>query len=457
MSFDNPTLLFTAGLIAWAVQSLRKFLNLQERWPQADKALRWLWVPGVAGFVLERAFVKYDLDLTREYWLLAFGAIGYCLYQLRDYRPARSLLIALAPLTAILVIDSVAKTLLPTFYKKYDDFFDNSQGFAVIWLLVFIGIARRDKSTLFAEEAVRLEEARLRAIEEARKEELERLVGERTATLRLQTVELEKALNELRATQSQLIQAEKMASLGELTAGIAHEIQNPLNFVNNFAEVSTELLAELKTAQATGDTEEATALADDLTQNLLKIAEHGRRASGIVRGMLEHSRAGNGERTPTDLNALADEYFRLAYHGLRAKDKSFNATLKTDFDKALPLLSVTSADVGRVLLNLFTNAFYAVRKRQQLGEAGFQPAVQVQTRARPGGGVEIKVRDNGTGVPEAVKTKIFQPFFTTKPAGEGTGLGLSLSFDIITKGHGGQLTVDSREGEFTEFTVELPG
>ncbi len=275
------------------------------------------------------------------------------------------------------------------------------------------------------------------------------------AQLQAQRDETAQALKNLQTTQAQLIQAEKMASLGELTAGIAHEIQNPLNFVNNFADVSTELLTELKEAQAAGDVEEVMALADDLTQNMQKISQHGQRAAGIVRGMLEHSRASTGERTPTDVNALADEYLRLAYHGLRAKDKTFNATLHTDFAPALPSVEAVAGDLGRVLLNLFTNAFYAVRQRQQAGEPGYTPTVGVGTE-RVNGTVVVRVRDNGVGMPPEVQAKIFQPFFTTKPTGEGTGLGLSLSHDIVVQGHGGTLTVESRAGEGTAFTIQLP-
>ena len=292
------------------------------------------------------------------------------------------------------------------------------------------------------------QEQEKQALLEGQNELLETQVQQRTDAL-------QRSLTDLRTTQAQLIQKEKMASLGELTAGIAHEIQNPLNFVNNFSEVSAELVAELKEAQAAGDAAEVTALADDLSQNLVKITEHGRRASGIVRGMLEHSRASSGERALTDLNALCDEYLRLAYHGLRAKDKIFNATLRTDFAPGLPLVPGVGADLGRVLLNLFTNAFYAVQQRQQAGEAGYGPTVTVSTR-EVGKGVEIRVADNGTGMPESVKAKIFQPFFTTKPTGEGTGLGLSLSYDIITKGHGGTLAVASEVGEGTEFIISLP-
>ncbi|MCC3154591.1 ATP-binding protein [Hymenobacter sp. BT770] len=267
---------------------------------------------------------------------------------------------------------------------------------------------------------------------------------------------LDNSLTELRATQAQLIQKEKMASLGELTAGIAHEIQNPLNFVNNFSEVSAELMLELEEAQAAGDEEEAKALAADVRQNLVKITQHGQRAAGIVKGMLEHSSSRAGEREATDLNRLCDEYLRLAYQGLRAKDKSFNAALNTDFMADLPLVTLVGADVGRVLLNLFTNAFYAVRQRQQQGEPGYQPQVGVRTLVL-NQQVQIQVTDNGTGMSDAVQGKIFQPFFTTKPTGEGTGLGLSLSHDIIAQGHGGSLTVESQEGEGTAFTISLPG
>ncbi|QJX49287.1 two-component sensor histidine kinase [Hymenobacter taeanensis] len=300
---------------------------------------------------------------------------------------------------------------------------------------------------------------RLSAQTLAQAEEKQTLLARQNETLETQvaqrTGELQRSLTDLRATQAQLIQKEKMASLGELTAGIAHEIQNPLNFVNNFSEVSAELVAELQEAQAGGDSEEVSALAEDLAQNLGKIQHHGRRASGIVRGMLEHSRASTGERAPTDLNALADEYLRLAYQGLRAKDKSFNAALHTDFAPGLPLVEAVAGDVGRVLLNLFNNAFYAVQQRQQAGEAGFAPTVRVSTQ-RVNGRLAIRVQDNGTGMSPEVQQKIFQPFFTTKPTGEGTGLGLSLSHDIITQGHGGTLAVESQAGRGSTFTISFP-
>ncbi|GAB3221543.1 tetratricopeptide repeat-containing sensor histidine kinase [Spirosoma arcticum] len=269
------------------------------------------------------------------------------------------------------------------------------------------------------------------------------------------SAQLEQSLIELRATQTQLVQKEKMASLGELTAGIAHEIQNPLNFVNNFSEVSTELVSELKEELDRGDTDQAKAIADDLTQNLQKITHHGGRASAIVRGMLEHSRTGMGEKQPTNLNALADEYLKIAYQGLRAKDKDFNAELVTEFQADLSPVDMVPQEIGRVLLNLYNNAFYAVQQKQKTAPLDYRPTVTV-TSAQVNGRTEIRVSDNGTGIPDAVKAKIFQPFFTTKPTGEGTGLGLSLSYDIVTKGHGGSLTVESQAGEGTAFVVRLP-
>ena len=318
--------------------------------------------------------------------------------------------------------------------------------------------ARRQRLLLFSALAVLALLAGLGAVlwrANRQKQRANEQLSQQKAEILAQRDQTTQALATLRATQAQLIQSEKMASLGELTAGIAHEIQNPLNFVNNFAEVSAELVAELREAQAAGDAAEVTALAEDLTQNLGKIHQHGQRAASIVRGMLEHSRASTGERTPTDLNALCDEYLRLGYHGLRAKDKSFNAALTTDFAPGLPLVPVVGADVGRVLLNLFTNAFYAVRQRQQTAEAGYQPAVEVSTR-QVNGRVEIRVQDNGPGMPAAVQVKVFQPFFTTKPTGEGTGLGLSLSHDIIAQGHGGTLSVESQPGRGSTFLVALP-
>jgi len=267
-------------------------------------------------------------------------------------------------------------------------------------------------------------------------------------------VALQQSLKDLKATQAQLIQSEKMASLGELTAGIAHEIQNPLNFVNNFSELSNELIDEMKDEFKKGDTEEGFAIADDIKQNLEKINHHGKRADAIVKGMLAHSRSSKGEKELTDINALADEYLRLSYHGLRAKDKNFNADFSTDFDPNLPKIEVIPQDIGRVLLNLINNAFQAVQEVEN-------PKIMVATKSTESG-IQISVSDNGSGIPEAIKDKIFQPFFTTKPTGQGTGLGLSLAYDIV-KAHGGTLEVESLPARhagvdkaWTTFIIILP-
>lgn len=273
--------------------------------------------------------------------------------------------------------------------------------------------------------------------------------------LQKQKEQIQQTLKELKQTQQQLIQSEKMASLGELTAGIAHEIQNPLNFVNNFSEVSIEMLDEMEMELNKGDTHEAKTIAADVKQNLEKIKQHGKRADNIVKGMLQHSRAGSSVMEPTNLNKLADEYLRLAYHGIRAKDKTFNAELKTNFDSTLPLIKVVTQDIGRVLLNLYTNSFYALQQRQTTEGSIYKPMIKVST-ALKGQFVEITVWDNGTGIPEAIKEKILQPFFTTKPSGAGTGLGLSLSYDIVVKAHNGKIAVDSKEGEYTAFIISIP-
>jgi len=266
-----------------------------------------------------------------------------------------------------------------------------------------------------------------------------------------QTLELRTTLNNLKSTQSQLIQAEKMASLGELTAGIAHEIQNPLNFVNNFSEVNKELADELKTELATGNMQSAIEIADNIIENEQKINQHGKRADAIVKGMLQHSRSSSGQKEPTDVNALCDEYLRLAYHGFRAKDKNFNAEIKTDFDKSIGKINIVPQDIGRVLLNFINNAFYTVSEKEKLQAAGYKPQVIVRTR-KLGDNVEIKVEDNGNGIPKSIVDKIFQPFFTTKPTGQGTGLGLSLAYDIV-KAHGGEIKMETKEGEGSEFIV----
>jgi two-component system, NtrC family, sensor kinase len=299
-----------------------------------------------------------------------------------------------------------------------------------------------------AKQVVQLSEEK-NALLETQNETLEKQVKERTN-------ELEKSLNVLKATQNQLVQSEKLASLGELTAGIAHEIQNPLNFVTNFSELSNELMDEMIEEMDKGNSEEVKAISNDLKSNLEKINHHGKRASSIVKGMLEHSRASTGVKELTDINKLADEYLRLSYHGLRAKDKNFNANMETTFDENLPKIAVIPQDLGRVLLNLFNNAFYAVNEKNKQNTEGvsYKPTVTISTQTIDNQ-IVIKVKDNGMGMSEATKAKVFQPFFTTKPTGQGTGLGLSLAYDIVTKGHGGAFEVVSTEGVGTEFILKL--
>ena len=270
----------------------------------------------------------------------------------------------------------------------------------------------------------------------------------------IQKAKVESALEELKSTQSQLIQSEKMASLGELTAGIAHEIQNPLNFVNNFSEVNSELLDEMKEAIRNGNYVEVEKIAEDIQQNEGIIMLHGKRADGIVKSMLQHSQSNSGQKELTDINKLADEYLRLAYHGLRSKDNSFNATMKTDFDPSIKSIKVIPQEIGRVLLNLYNNAFHAVNEKKKAGIADFEPTVWISSK-KNGTTIEVTVRDNGNGIAEKYLEKIFQPFFTTKPTGQGTGLGLSLSYDIV-KAHGGEILVHNFPGNGAEFVVSLP-
>jgi signal transduction histidine kinase/ligand-binding sensor domain-containing protein len=315
---------------------------------------------------------------------------------------------------------------------------------AAIWSIVYY----RSRS-LIREKKILEHKVKLRTTE----------VLEQKEEIAAQRDNLEQTLNNLKSTQSQLIQSEKMASLGELTAGIAHEIQNPLNFVNNFSEVNKELLDEMENELNAGNKEEAISIAKDIKENEEKINYHGKRADAIVKGMLQHSRSSSGIKELTDINKLADEYLRLSYHGLRAKDKSFNTTIQTDFDQSLGKINVIPQDVGRVLLNLYNNAFYAVAEKKKLQPDNYEPTVSVSTKIIPpqlGGlrGAGIRVKDNGNGIPQKVLDKIFQPFFTTKPTGQGTGLGLSLSYDII-KAHGGDIKVETKEGEGSEFIIQL--
>jgi two-component system NtrC family sensor kinase len=446
-------MLFDLILVIIVVSYLKRNLSPSELTPDWRRYLTYVIVISVALFLSESILKNID-------WLFEWlgHALVWCLawfiYSKKEWRKARPLLFAFLPLLAINTITDIVKEVANSFYNKWEDYFDTATLFAIVWLVAMVIINNKQRKAL-EKERIKLEEKEKEIkLTEQIKATLEVQVQERTAELVKQKEELQHTLDELKAAQTQLIHSEKMASLGELTAGIAHEIQNPLNFVNNFSEVSHELLEEMKTELEKGDSGEAKAIADDVKQNLEKIIYHGKRADAIVKGMLQHSRSSSGVKEPTDINALCDEYLRLSYHGLRAKDKTFNANFETKFEEGIGDINVMPQDIGRVILNLINNAFYAVTEKRKLNIENYEPTVIVSTK-NLGNKIEIKVKDNGNGIPQAIRKKIFQPFFTTKPTGQGTGLGLSLSYDIV-KAHGGEIKVETKEGEGTEFIIQLP-
>ncbi|WP_040006514.1 sensor histidine kinase [Fibrisoma limi] len=468
---------FFITFFVFFVQSIRQFVQPDAQLASLSKAITVTLAITVLMNIFQIISYRYALVPQIEMYLVLEVIIRVvyflCLiltYRMmkRDVADARYVFIAILQLFfwwSYTLVGTFARIYYQININRYlPPIFEYAETICFAWMIIFFSGALINRYNMTRRQVVQqaIEKEQLekeREIERSRmiasqNERLEQQVRERTA-------ELQQSLETLRATQDQLVQKEKLASLGELTAGIAHEIQNPLNFVNNFAEVSEELLDELAEERHKAQRDEALEeeILSDLHQNLGKIRHHGRRADAIVKGMLEHSRASTGEKQITDMNALADEYLRLAYHGLRAKDKTFNCQLITHFDPTLSTVTVVTQDIGRVLLNLYNNAFYAVQEKAcrdgEQQQAPYQPTVTVQTQ-NYGDNVVICVRDNGTGIPEAVKRKIFQPFFTTKPTGQGTGLGLSLSYDIITKGHHGELTVESQEGKGTEFTIRLP-
>ncbi len=442
-------------LVLFFVQYIRKTMYTKETYPRWDRIL--VYCRFMAIFLLCAPWV-FDCERVFSWLWHAFMLVFVVvLYTRKEFKSVRSLMMSILPLIVIGIAGDVASLISKEFYQKYDEYFDMFKVFFVIWVVAMWYQNRRQQKQLANERQQRIEEEKQNQLMKARKAELEILVAERTEEINRQKEELVTALDHLKTTQVQLVQSEKMASLGELTAGIAHEIQNPLNFVNNFAEVNTELIEELKEEQEKDapDHELVEEILRDLADNMSKMVHHGKRADSIVKGMLMHSRTGSGEKENVDVNALADEYMRLAYHGLRAKDKSFNATLEKDFQNEIMKARVMPQDFGRVLLNIFNNAFYAVAQRTKSEGDGYRPTVWLSSKLN-NGAVEIRIKDNGMGIPDSARAKIFEPFFTTKPTGQGTGLGLSLSYDIICNGHGGTLEVESKKGEFTEFTVRVP-
>jgi two-component system, NtrC family, sensor kinase len=451
-------------LILILIRYLRKNLLTQKQLPQVDRVLVMAMGTAIVLLVIGLTIKQIKPVATWLSHALAFAFVYWVLIK-KEFFAARSVIYSVLPLIVISFVTSVTKLISIPFYTQWRNVFSAASSFAFIWILAMWLITKKQRKALDDEKKKILEIEKEIQINEKIKAALEIQVTERTAALTLQKEELEQTLNELKSTQALLIQAEKMASLGELTAGIAHEIQNPLNFVNNFSEVNKELLAEMKEEIDKGNFEEVKAIAKDVIDNQEKINHHGKRADAIVKGMLQHSRKSSGQKEPTDINALADEYLRLAYHGLRAKDKSFNARLKTDYDESIGNINIIPQDIGRVILNLITNAFYAVAEKKksphplQEGET-YEPTVSVTTQklnspSADEGKILISVKDNGSGIPQKVVDKIFQPFFTTKPTGEGTGLGLSISYDII-KAHGGELKVETKVDEGAQFTIHLP-
>ncbi|GAB2617518.1 sensor histidine kinase [Belliella aquatica] len=419
-----------------------------------------LWIAG-GSFEFSEAYIIATIIKILSVALIAY--LGYLVYKIPEFERTKTLLNAVAPIIILGVIEDLIEIINPRFYKEWEKVFEVALLFAFIWAVVMYFITRKQRKALEIERLKAIEREREMEIIESVKASLELEVADRTNELIRQKTELEKTLEELKAAQSQLIHAEKMASLGELTAGIAHEIQNPLNFVNNFSEVSIELLEEIrelrvKKRETKIDTKDENEelqdeILEDISKNLEKITHHGKRADSIVKGMLEHSRSNSGEKIPTDINLLADEYLRLSFHGIRAKDKSFSADFSTDFDQSIPLVNVAFSDIGRVFLNIFNNAFYACNDKRKVSES-YIPKVQVSTK-NLGSIIEIIISDNGNGIPDQIKDKIFQPFFTTKPTGLGKGLGLSLSYDII-KVHGGEIAVKSEPNHGTQFIITLP-
>ncbi len=421
--------------------------------PEQEKQLKYGLYFSLSLVAIEAIFSI--LYITRWFWALYLLALVVIPLKQNEFRALRMFIVAFVPFVVVSVLNDLTEAISSEFFKSTETYFKNASTLTFIWMIAILFSQNRQSKAAEKERIKRQKEDEINRAIAIRKVELEELVAERTAELTQQKEELEQAITELRATQSQLIQSEKMASLGELTAGIAHEIQNPLNFVNNFSEVSKELLDEMQAEMDKGNTADAKQIVADIKQNLEKISHHGKRADSIVKGMLLHSRASSGQKELTDINALADEYLRLAYHGLRAKDKTFNAKFETDFDESIGKISLVPQDIGRVILNILNNAFYAVTEKKKLSGNEYAPTVSISTK-KTDADIQIRIADNGNGIPEKIIDKIFQPFFTTKPAGQGTGLGLSMCYEIINQEHGGSMLVESSEGEGSAFIIHLP-
>ena len=441
-------------IIIIVVTYLRKHFKTAVTMPEWNRKLLWLLYITIALMVLELFAKRFNAPIG----LLAIVLLSwltYVIYTNEKFTGAKFFVTAIVPYIIASAVNGLVKLISVNFYNEWSNWLNASETFAIIWGIGTWIVTRRQRRELIKAQEKTREEQQNNKVITAMKAELEQQVIERTAEITKQKEELEITLHELKSTQAQLIQKEKMASLGELTAGIAHEIQNPLNFVNNFSEVNKEMIAEMKQEIEKGNYGEVKTIAADIAVNEEKIIHHGKRADAIVKSMLQHSRKSTGIKEPADINALCDEYLRLSFHGLRAKDKSFNAEFKMNFDDSIGKQNIVPQDFGRVLLNLFNNAFYATIEKKKTADNNYKPHVSVSTK-KINNHVEIAITDNGNGIAQNIVDKIFQPFFTTKPTGEGTGLGLSLSYDIITKQHNGIIKAESKEGEGTQFIIQLP-
>jgi two-component system NtrC family sensor kinase len=440
-------------IISWLLS--QRFLNFAKinnhpQWVRLFKYAKFFSI-----FLFAAEVILSAASTTRWIWHIFLLALVVFAIRQKEMRALQMYILAFVPYIIISFLSDITQVISSDFYNRWSNYFNTAVTLTYIWLVAIFFSQYRQNKAAEKERIKRKKEDELNRAIAIRKVELEGLVAERTAEISMQKEELEQTLNKLLASQTQLIQSEKMASLGQLTAGIAHEIQNPLNFVNNFSEVNKELLEEMNEEIDKENLAEVKMIIKDVVGNEQKINHHGKRADAIVKGMLQHSHTSNGIKKPTDINALADEYLRLAYHGLRAKDKSFNAEFTSDFDMRIGKINVIPQEIGRVILNLLNNAFYAVSEKKKMNFEGYKPIVSIRTQ-KVQNNVEIIVKDNGNGIPQKMLDKIFQPFFTTKPTGKGTGLGLSISYDIITKGHKGELIAKTNEGTGTEFKIIIP-
>jgi two-component system NtrC family sensor kinase len=432
---------------------IRKRFDFAIKQPQLDGFLKLSWVVSLFILLSKSYFLgSLGMNITAALFIL-MAFVLYCYWVVKDEQKPDAIVWSTLGFIVVSIIIDLSEAYSHSLYDDYSGYLNLAQLGSFVSILAFgIGISNQQKALD--------KEKEKSVLISKQKDELEELVVQRTSKITEQKEELLQTLKELKSTQSQLIQSEKLASLGELTAGIAHEIQNPLNFVNNFSELSKELIDELKEERTKDTKERDIGLEDeilkDIETNLEKINAHGNRASSIVKNMLEHSRSSKGIKEKVDINKLADEYLRLSYHGLRAKDKSFNADFEIILDDKIPMFEVVPQDFGRVLLNIINNAFYSVKEKSKKQLEDYKPKVTIHTKYQPTSKtIKISIKDNGSGISVKNKNKIFQPFFTTKPAGEGTGLGLSLSHEII-KAHGGEIELKTKLKEGTEFIITLP-